>query len=80
MCSSPFSNQKNLLLLDLGNSAGTNGTATLTDSETQALLNGDGGDQLNAHLDVIAGHAHLSALGQSDDAGHVATSGPGPRG
>src|SRR5699024_4887725 len=23
------------------------------------------------HVDVIAGHAHLSALGQSDDAGHV---------
>ena len=23
------------------------------------------------HVDVIAGHAHLSALGQGDDAGHV---------
>ena len=56
---------------DLGNSAGTHSAATLTDSETQALLNGDGGNQLHAHLDVIAGHAHLSALGQGDDAGHV---------
>ena len=59
------------LLQDLGNNAGTDGTATLTDSETQALLDSDGGDQLNAHHDVIAGHAHLNALGQSDDAGHV---------
>ena len=30
-----------------------------------------GGDQLHVHLDVVAGHAHLSALGQGDDAGHV---------
>ena len=59
------------LLVDLDNNAGTNGTATLTDSETQAFLDGDGGDQLNVHLDVIAGHAHLNALGQSDDAGNV---------
>src|SRR5699024_10380253 len=56
---------------DVDNNTGANGTAALTDSEAQALLDGDGGDQLNVHVDVIAGHAHLSALGQSDDAGHV---------
>ena len=59
------------LLAHLGDSAGTNGTAALTDSEAEALLNGDGGDQLNAHLHVIAGHAHLDALGQGDHAGNV---------
>ena len=59
------------LLVDLGDDAGTDGTATLTDSETQALLDSDGGDQLNVHDDVIAGHAHVSALGQGDDAGDV---------
>ena len=59
------------LLLDVDNDAGTHGTATLTDSETQTVLNGDGGDQLDLHVDVIAGHAHLGALGQSDDAGDV---------
>ena len=59
------------LLLDVDNDAGTHGAATLTDSETQALLDSDGGDQLNVHVDVIAGHAHLNALGQGDDAGHV---------
>ena len=51
--------------------AGTHGTATLTDSETQTVLDGDGGDQLHVHVDVIAGHAHLGALGQGDDAGNV---------
>ena len=30
-----------------------------------------GGDQLNVHINVVAGHAHLSAFGQGDDAGHV---------
>ena len=59
------------LLHDLGNNTGTNGTATLTDSETQTLLDSDGGDQLDLHVDVIAGHAHLNTLGQGDDAGNV---------
>ena len=59
------------LLVDLGDDAGTDGTATLTDSETQALLDGDGGDQLNVHDDIVAGHAHIGALGQGDDAGDV---------
>ena len=58
-------------LLAVDNSAGTNGTATLTDSETQALLDSDRSDQLNVHLNVIARHAHLNTLGQSDDAGNV---------
>ena len=59
------------LLLDGDDDAGTDGTATLTDSETQTVLDSDGGDQLDLHVDVIAGHAHLGALGQGDDAGHV---------
>ena len=41
------------LLVDSGNNAGAYGTATLTDSETQANLDSDGGNQLNAHLGVI---------------------------
>ena len=45
--------------------------AALADSETQALFHGNGGDQLNMHIDVVAGHAHLGALGQGDDAGNV---------
>ena len=56
---------------DLGNNTGTDGTATLTDSETQTLLDSDGGDQLNIHINVVAGHAHLNALGQGDDTGNV---------
>ena len=34
------------LLLDVDDNTGTNGTAALADSEAQALLDGDGGDQL----------------------------------
>ena len=63
--------QSKKLLLDLGNNAGTDGVAALADSETQALFHSNGGDQLNVHINVVAGHAHLSALGQGDDAGNV---------
>ena len=59
------------LFLDLDNNSGTNGTAALADSEAQTLLDGDGGDQLNIHLNVITRHAHLYALGQGDNAGNV---------
>ena len=59
------------LLEDLGDDTGTNGTAAFADSETQALLDSDGGDQLDVHNNVVAGHAHLSAFGQADDAGNV---------
>ena len=34
------------LLVDVDDNAGTDGTAALADSEAQALLDGDGGDQL----------------------------------
>src|SRR6187399_1517254 len=51
--------------------AGTDGPATLADGEALADLDGDGGDQLDAHLDVVAGHDHLGPVGQADGAGHV---------
>ncbi len=38
---------KGKLLVDADDNTGTDGTATLTDSETQAVLDGDGGDQLH---------------------------------
>ena len=45
--------------------------AAFADSETHAFFHGNRGDQLNVHINVVAGHAHLSALGQGDDAGNV---------
>ena len=45
--------------------------AALADGEALAGLEGDGGDQLDVHLDVVAGHHHLGALGQADGAGDV---------
>src|SRR6188768_1244963 len=56
---------------DLGDPAGADGAATLPDRETQALVHGDGLDQLNDHLRVVARHDHLGALGEGHDAGHV---------
>ena len=50
------------LLDDGGNGARTNGTATLTDSETQTLLHSYWMNQLYSHLYVIAWHTHLNAL------------------
>src|SRR3546814_832954 len=38
---------------------------------SEAVLHGDGLDQLNDHFGVVAGHDHLGALGQRDDAGDV---------
>src|SRR5919107_1563335 len=56
---------------DAGDGAGADGPATLADGEALADLEGDRGDQLDAHLDVVAGHDHLGALGQHDRPGHV---------
>src|SRR5690348_18396661 len=59
------------LLVDLGDLAGAHGPATLTDGELQALLHGDGLDELHLHLGVVTRHDHLGALGEGHDAGHV---------
>src|SRR4051794_25586501 len=60
-----------VLLDDLGDAARADGPAALADGEAQALLHGDRLDQLDLHLGVVAGHDHLGALGEGDDAGHV---------
>src|SRR4249919_2255616 len=59
------------LLDDADDGAGTDGPATLADGEALADLEGDRGDQLDRHLDVVAGHDHLCAVGQADGPGHV---------
>src|SRR3954464_3345540 len=51
--------------------AGADGPATLADGEALADLDGDRGDELDAHLDVVPGHDHLGALGQPDGPGDV---------
>src|SRR3954470_10100323 len=51
--------------------AGTDGSATLADGEALADLERDRGDQLDAHLDVVAGHDHLGPGGQGDGARDV---------
>src|SRR5829696_9571497 len=56
---------------DAGDGAGADGPAALADGEALADLERDRGDQLDAHLDVVAGHHHLGPLGQADVAGDV---------
>src|SRR6478735_11477878 len=58
-------------LVDLGDAAGTDGAATLTDREAETVLHGDRLDQLDRHVGVVARHDHLGALGEGHDAGHV---------
>src|SRR4051812_2155066 len=57
--------------VDLRDRSGADGAATLTNRELQALLHGDRLDQLDRHRGGVAGHDHLGALGQRDDAGDV---------
>src|SRR5262245_23762964 len=59
------------LFRDRHDRAGADGPATLADREALADLEGDRGDQLDAHLDVVAGHDHLGPVGQADVAGDV---------
>src|SRR5699024_728692 len=63
--------RKAVLLVDLGHTTSTNGAATLTDSEAQALVHCDRLDQLDAHLNVVARHDHVGALWQGYDTGDV---------
>src|SRR3990172_7860127 len=59
------------LLQDLGGNARSYGVAALADGESQALLQGDGLDELDRHLHVVARHYHLHPLGQLGGAGDV---------
>src|SRR5579859_1593060 len=60
-----------VLLQDLRDPTGADGTATLADREAEALLHRDRLDQLHGHRRVVARHDHLGALGEGDDTGHV---------
>src|SRR3954467_5422883 len=60
-----------VLLGDLGDPARADGAAAFADGEAQTLFHGDGLDQLDLHLGVVARHDHLGALGEGHDAGHV---------
>ena len=62
------------LLDDRNYSTGTNGTATLTDSETQTLLHSYWMNQLDCHLNVVARHAHLCTFRKLANACNVCCS------
>src|SRR3954453_3924911 len=56
---------------DLCVRAGADGVATLADGEKLPRHEGDGGEQLYVHVDVVAGHDHLRPAGQADGPGDV---------
>src|SRR5579883_1199338 len=58
-------------LVDFGADAGADGAPALANGELGADLHSDGLDQLDGHLDVIAGHDHLDAFGQADGPGDI---------
>ena len=41
------------LLVDGDDDAGADGAAALADSEAEAVLDGDGGDELNVHIRCV---------------------------
>src|ERR1035437_3491364 len=59
------------LLGDRGDSPGADSASTLADAGTLCGFQSDRGDELDGHVDVVAGHDHLGSIGQSDGAGHV---------
>ena len=67
----PLLRHRSSLLDDADDGAGADGPAALADGEALADLEGDRGDQLDGHLDVVAGHDHLGPVGQADGAGDV---------
>src|SRR6185437_1588877 len=63
--------EKERLLQNLRDDAGTDGAAALADRKAQPLFHRDRADQLHVHLDVVPGHDHLHPRGQLDRAGHI---------
>ena len=60
-----------LIVNDFDHLTGTNGTATFTDSETETLVHGDVGNQLNVDGDMVARHDHFHTFGKGDFTGNV---------
>ena len=60
-----------ILLEDLRDDAGADGTAAFADGEAQLLFHRDRDDQFDFARDIVARHHHLRTRRQLDDAGHV---------
>ena len=59
-----FNTKDNLSIENLRHDSCANRAATLAEREAQALLQGDGGDELKHGGDVVTGHDHLGASGR----------------
>src|SRR6516162_10384274 len=70
LCVAPI-HRARVLLDDLADHARADRTTALADGETQTLVHGDRLDQFDLHLNVVAGHDHLDALGQLRHPGDV---------
>src|SRR5690554_738752 len=61
------------LLDNLGDHAGTNGTAAFTNREAQAIFHGDRSDQGNSHFHVVTRHYHFNAFRQFTRTGYISS-------
>ena len=59
---------------DLGNNAGSDGSAAFADSETETFFDSDRGDEFNFHRNVVARHNHFNVSRQFDGTGNVGRS------
>src|SRR5688500_13694186 len=62
---------ESVLLDDVGDRAGADGAATLTNRESQTLLHRDRGDEVDGQRGVVSGHDHLGAFRELRGAGDV---------
>ncbi len=63
--------QKRRLVEDLGDGSCTDGVATFTDGELGLGFEGNGVDELDGELDVVARHDHLDTLRKGDGSGDI---------
>ena len=67
-----FSSGSRSRLLDhAGDDTRADRPSTLSDGEAQRLLDGDGLNQIDDHVDIVTRHHHLNPFGQLDAAGDV---------
>src|SRR3984957_16812706 len=67
----PAKNPLCQLVKDIGHTACTNRSATLTNSEPDCSLHGNRGEQLDLDSDIVTRHHHLNAIRQLHGSGDV---------
>src|SRR5437868_909224 len=59
------------LIQNLADGTGADSSAAFANGEAQSFIHGDGGDQLDNQLYVVAGHHHFGAFRHFRDTGNI---------